>query len=63
MNYAIEILLEQKELLAGELEFAEGEERIETEKRLIDIANVLYKIFKEKYMFYLEYGYYPPSKD
>ena len=31
--------------------------------KITKIANVLYKIFKEKYMFYLEHGYYPPSKD
>jgi len=30
--------------------------------KITKIANVLYKIFKEKYMVYLEHGYYPPSK-
>lgn len=44
MNYAIRILLEQKELLTGEMEFAEGEERIATERRLADTANALNKL-------------------
>ena len=43
-NYAIELLLEQKELLADELKFSEGEERVETEKRLIDVCNALNKL-------------------
>ena len=30
--------------------------------KITKIANVLYKIFKEKYMVYLEHGYYPSSK-
>ena len=30
--------------------------------KITKIANVLYKIFKEKYLVYLEHGYYPPSK-
>ena len=30
--------------------------------KITKIANVLYKIFKDKYMVYLEHGYYPPSK-
>jgi hypothetical protein len=41
MNYAIEILLEQKELLTEELRFAEGKEREQAEKRLIDTAIAL----------------------
>ena len=31
--------------------------------KITKIANVLYKIFKEKYMFYLDQGYYPSSKE
>ena len=30
--------------------------------KITKIANVLYKIFKEKYLVYLEHGYYPSSK-
>ena len=30
--------------------------------KITKIANVLYGIFKEKYLFYLEQGYYPTSK-
>ena len=30
--------------------------------KITKIANVLYKIFKEKYLIYLEHGYYPSSK-
>ena len=30
--------------------------------KITKIANVLYKIFKEKYLFYLEHGYFPNSK-
>ena len=30
--------------------------------KITKIANVLYRIFKEKYMFYLEHGYFPNSK-
>lgn len=41
MNYVIEILLEQKELLAEELRFAEGKERAEIEQRLIDTVIAL----------------------
>jgi hypothetical protein len=41
MNYAIEILLEQKRLIESELVHAEGEERTELERRLIDTANAL----------------------
>ena len=41
MNYAIEILLEQKTLIESELVHAEGEERTELERRLIDTANAL----------------------
>jgi len=44
MNYAIKILLEQKELLTDEMEFVEGEERIEIKRRLIDTANALNKL-------------------
>ena len=29
--------------------------------KITKIANKLYGIFKEKYMFYLEYGYFPPK--
>lgn len=47
INYAIEILLEQKALLHSEMEFAEGEERTETERRLIDTCNALNKLNKE----------------
>ena len=31
--------------------------------KITKIANVLYKIFKEKYLIYLEHGYYSSSKD
>tara|TARA_R110002153_G_C12908811_1_gene453196 strand:+ start:141 stop:461 length:321 start_codon:yes stop_codon:yes gene_type:complete len=41
MNYAIEILLEQKTLIESELVHTEGEERTELERRLIDTANAL----------------------
>ena len=44
MNYAIEILLEQKELLTEELRFAESEEREQIEQRLIDTVNALNKL-------------------
>ena len=44
MNYAIRILLEQKELLTDEMQFAEGEERAVTERRLTDTANALNKL-------------------
>ena len=30
--------------------------------KITKISNVLHKIFKEKYMFYLEHGYFPGSK-
>ena len=30
--------------------------------KITKIANILYKIFKEKYLVYLEHGYYPTSK-
>ena len=41
MNYAIEILLEQKTLIESELVYTEGEERAELERRLIDTATAL----------------------
>lgn len=41
MNYAIEILLEQKTLIESELVHAEDEERTELERRLIDTAVAL----------------------
>ena len=27
--------------------------------KITKIANILYDIFKKKYLFYLEYGYFP----
>jgi hypothetical protein len=30
--------------------------------KITKIANVLYGIFKKKYLFYLDQGYYPTSK-
>ena len=30
--------------------------------KITKIANVLYSVFKKKYLFYLEQGYYPTSK-
>lgn len=44
MNYAIEILLEQKTLIESELVHTEGAERTELERRLIDTANALNKL-------------------
>jgi hypothetical protein len=41
MNYAIEILLEQKTLIESELVHTESEERTKLERRLIDTANAL----------------------
>ena len=44
MNYAIEILLEQKTLIEGELECIGCEERTELQRRLIDTCNALNKL-------------------
>ena len=44
MDYAIEILLEQKGNIELELMTTEGNDRIPLEKRLIDICNALNKL-------------------